>query len=59
MARVGSTLPNKAGSATTYNSTVTISSIQGLKTKIDKQLDYLEEAQLEVKNTCTRMVGYA
>ena len=61
MARIRSTLPNEhsarsggeaprsnPGSASPYNSTITICSIQGLKTQIDKQLDDLEEAQLEV-----------
>ena len=69
MPHIGSTLPSqygavsagaasrsRAGSAASYNSTVTLSSIQGIKTLIANQLVDLEEAQLTIKNTCTTMV---
>ena len=70
MPRIRSTLPNKygavsagaasrsrAGSAALYNSWITFSSIQGVKTLIASQLVDLEEAQLTVKNIWTKLVG--
>ena len=47
---------SRAGSTASYNSTVTLRSIQGCKVQIARQLDDLERAQLTVKNMCTTMV---